>query len=283
VQRTDSALRLNVHFHVLALDGVYVREGEHGPLVFHALPTPTRAEVADIAARTAERIEQLLHAHGRSLDPQMEDAEPPELSSDEPGLAACYAAAARGVSVSGERAGQVPLRLVVSPQPTVAATGSDDSEPVAEVRGVNLHARQRVDGRDRRQLERLCRYITRPPVAQDRLEERPDGKLELALKSVWKDGTRAIILEPQDLVVRLIAAIPPPRFHLVRYFGVLSSHSSLRAEVVPHPPPDPSASRPPPAPGDQLELLGHADSAENAEAPRRKRWAWLLARVPGGS
>jgi len=236
VQRTDSALRLNVHFHVLALDGVYVREGEHGPLVFRALPTPTRAEVADIAARTAERIEQLLHAHGRSLDPQMEDAEPPELSSDEPGLAACYAAAARGVSVSGERTGQVPLRLVVSPQPTAAATGSDDSEPVAEVRGVNLHARQRVDGRDRRQLERLCRYITRPPVAQDRLEERPDGKLELALKSVWKDGTRAIILEPQDLVVRLIAAIPPPRFHLVRYFGVLSSHSSLRAEVVPHPP-----------------------------------------------
>jgi hypothetical protein len=71
----------------------------------------------------------------------------------------------------------------------------------------NLHARQRVDGRDRRQLERLCRYIPRPPVAQDRLEERPDGKLELALKSVWK--------ETQQSAARLLAKLglapqPPP-------------------------------------------------------------------------
>lgn len=71
--------------------------------------------------------------------------------------------------------------------------------------------------------------------------------LELELKSVWKDGTRAILLPPEDLVVRLIAAIPPPRFHMFRYFGVLSSHSRLRKEVVPTPPPDPEASRPPPA------------------------------------
>jgi hypothetical protein len=200
VQRTDSALRLNVHFHVLALDGVYVRDKSSGRIDFHALPTPTRAEVADVAARTAERIEQILRAHGRSLDPEMQDDEPPELCLDEPGLAAGYAAAARGVSVSGERAGQAVLRLVVLPQPTAAATGNDGAEPVAEVRGINLHARQRVDGRDRRQLERLCRYITRPPVAQERLEERPDGRLELALESVWKDGTRAILLGPQDFV-----------------------------------------------------------------------------------
>ena len=45
-QRTDSALRLNVHFHVLALDGAFVREEEGGPLVFLPLPTPTCDEVA---------------------------------------------------------------------------------------------------------------------------------------------------------------------------------------------------------------------------------------------
>jgi hypothetical protein len=49
-------------------------------------------------------------------------------------------------------------------------------EPVATVRGVNLYAKQRVDGRDRKQLERLCRYVTRPPVAEDRLERRADGR-----------------------------------------------------------------------------------------------------------
>ena len=210
VQRTDSALRLNVHFHVLALDGVYVRDSVTGPLVFHALGTPKRSDVADIAARTAERIEKILRARGRSLDPQMDDSGAPALCEEQPGLAACYAAAAQGIAISGDRAGRPPLRLLVSPQPKQSAPGNDDADhdPVAEVRGINLHARQCVDGRDRKRLERLCRYILRPPVAQDRLELRPDGHVELALKSVWKDGTRAIILTRQDLVLRLVAAIP---------------------------------------------------------------------------
>jgi len=81
-----------------------------------------------------------------------QDDEPPKLCSDEPGLAACYAAAARGVAASGDRAGQAPLRLLVSPAPAVSEI-YDENDPVAEVRGVNLHARQCVDGRDRRQLE----------------------------------------------------------------------------------------------------------------------------------
>jgi len=84
-----------------------------------------------------------------------------------------------------------------------------------------------------KQLERLCKYVTRPPVAQERLEERADGRLELTLKNVWKDGTRALIFEPHDLLTGLVAAVPPPKFHLLRYFGVLSSHSALRAEVFP--------------------------------------------------
>jgi len=148
------------------------------------------------------------------------------------------------------------------------------------VRGVNVHARQVVDGRDRRQLERLARYVTRPPIAQDRLSVRSDGTLELALKSIWKDGTRAIVFSPEDLVLRLVAAIPPPRFQLLRYFGVLSSHSRLRKEVVPRSPPDPRALRPPPAPGDQLELeLAGFGQTEEKKPPRRNRWAWLIAHV----
>ena len=54
VQRADSALRLNVHFHTLALDGVYVRD-EDGQLQFCALEPPT-----------AEEVEQ--PSHGRGLD-----------------------------------------------------------------------------------------------------------------------------------------------------------------------------------------------------------------------
>jgi len=119
------------------------------------------------------------------------------------------------------------------------------------------------------------RYITRPPIAQDRLERREDGRLELIFKKAWRDGTRALLLEPHDLIARLVAAVPPPRSHMLRYFGVLSSHSSRRALVVPKPPVDASADKPPPARGDQLELLGEKDDAPTG----RKRWAWLLAHV----
>ena len=40
--------------------------------------------------------------------------------------------------------------------PRGADTGPLADEPVAEVRGINVHAKQVVDGRDGRQLERLC-------------------------------------------------------------------------------------------------------------------------------
>jgi hypothetical protein len=66
-------------------------------------------------------------------------------------------------------------------------------------------------------IERLCRYLMRPPLSQERLEWHPDGRLELTLKNVWKDGTRALVLEPFDLLARLCSAIPPPWFNMVRY------------------------------------------------------------------
>jgi len=37
MQRTDGAMRLNVHAHVLALDGVYVREGPGGRARFSSV------------------------------------------------------------------------------------------------------------------------------------------------------------------------------------------------------------------------------------------------------
>jgi len=55
---------------------------------------------------------------------------------------------------------------------------------VAEVGGVNVHAQVAVDGRDRPRLERLCRYMARPAVCQERLTERPDGRLSYELKKV---------------------------------------------------------------------------------------------------
>ena len=118
----------------------------------------------------------------------------------------------------------------------------------------------------------------RAPIALDRLELRPDGCYEVTLKSPWRDGTRALLFEPHDLLARLVAAIPPPRFHMFRYFGVLSSHSKLRAEVVPTPPDSPTRYKAPPTSGDP-ELLEFAKDDEGQHPSGRKRWAWLLGHV----
>ncbi len=144
-----------------------------------------------------------------------------------------------------------------------------EGEPFADVMGFNVHAEVAVPARDRARLERLCRYLCRPPLAQERIEAHPSGKLRYTFKRAWKDGTVALLLEPLDLIARVCALIPPPRLHLVRYHGVLSSHAKARSKVVPKPDVESFASR-----VVQLELFGDNNDNPDSE-PRRKPWAWL--------
>ena len=56
--------------------------------------------------------------------------------------------------------------------------------------------------------------------------------------SVVSDGTSSVELAPLALIARLAALVPAPKRHLTGYFGVLSSHSSLRRQCVPAPVPE---------------------------------------------
>ena len=114
------------------------------------------------------------------------------------------------LSLLGEHRGQRTAKLVHPVRNVDSAT-----MPVAEVGGVNVHAAVAVDGRDRRQLERLCRYLARPPLSQERLQLYHDGRVRYSFKKAWKDGTHAVLLEPLDFISRLCALIPPPRFHML--------------------------------------------------------------------
>jgi hypothetical protein len=44
-------------------------------------------------------------------------------------------------------------------------------------------------------------------------------------------------MTPVELLARLAALVPPPRYPLVRYHGVLAPHSKWRGAVVPKAPP----------------------------------------------
>lgn len=269
VQRSDSSLRLNLHLHSLALDGVYVRDAT-GTLVFHALCAPTHEEVQQVAAWTHAGIERALQARGRSLDADAGDAH--GLTDEQPVLASCYAASAADVQLLGNAAGQRTLKLTQAVRAVRPAALA-----LAEVGGVNVHAEVVVDGRDRARLERVLRYMARPPLATERLELRSDGHVVYRFKKTWRDGTSAVVLSPEDFIARLCALVPPPRFHMTRYHGVLSSHAAVRAEIVPKKSP---ASLAAPV---QLPLFGKSDeplpAIEKTAEPSRHPWPWLLKRV----
>jgi hypothetical protein len=76
----------------------------------------------------------------------------------------------------------------------------------------------------------------RPPLATERLSLLPDGRLLYRLKRCWRDGTSHVIFEPGELVEKLAALVPPPRFNLVRYHGILAPSAAWRPLVVPEPP-----------------------------------------------
>lgn len=95
----------------------------------------------------------------------------------------------------------------------IVGVGPDDlpareGERCASVSGVSLHANVAVPARDRRRLERLCRYVARPPVATERLSRMEDGRLLYRLKHRWRDGTTHVVFEPQELVEKLAALVP---------------------------------------------------------------------------
>jgi hypothetical protein len=94
-----------------------------------------------------------------------------------------------------------------------------NKERCAEAGGFNVHANVCVPARDRRRLEKLCRYASRPPVATERLSRLADGRLVYRLKHRYRDGTTHMVYEPLEFLGRLAALIPPPRAHQLRYHG----------------------------------------------------------------
>ncbi len=63
IQRFGSALNLNLHFHMLFLDGVYVERSDGG-VRFLWVKAPTSIEITQLADRIARRVGRYLERHG---------------------------------------------------------------------------------------------------------------------------------------------------------------------------------------------------------------------------
>jgi Putative transposase len=62
----------------------------------------------------------------------------------------------------------------------------------------------------------LCRYITHPALANDRVKINAKGQVELKLKTPWRDGTTHHVMSPLEFMQRLAALVPrsqePPEY-----------------------------------------------------------------------
>jgi len=91
----------------------------------------------------------------------------------------------------GLRAGQKVLTLRGA-----VSRGSTARQPLcADIDGFSLHAAVRVEAHDRKRLEQLCRYITRPALSDERLQ--------------------LMVMSPLEFMQRLAALVPRPRLHLI--------------------------------------------------------------------
>ncbi len=126
-----------------------------------------------------------------------------------------------------------------------------------------------MPARNRAGLERLCRYLLRPPLAQERLRLRADGRIVVELRKAWRDGTTHVLFEPIELLEKLAALTPRPETHLLLYHGVLAPHAAWRRQVARFG----EFAREDPA--------AHAAQDRCGNQPRGRTWAALMGRAFG--
>ncbi len=163
----------------------------------------------------------------------------------------------------------------------VTTTPASTSKPFTVARdGFSLNAAVSCQAHQRTKLERLCRYVARPPLALERLSVTDDGKLHYALKRPYSNGTTHFLFDPQvsrslerdtNLLAKLAALVPRPRVNLTRYHGVFAPNSKLRARLVPGKPRKKRTHKP--------DLSNPPSLTTQPEPPDPTRQTWAQRRV----
>jgi len=231
VQRFGSALNLNVHFHLLQLEGLYEPRTTGRPKFRKGKP-PTNKDIESLVSKISKRVVRLLRRTGHlgELGPDETPVDP--LFEEDPTYASCMSASVKNRIALGERRGQ-RVRFIGS------GFGYEGEQPAlkgklcAMVNGFSLHAAVRIPRHRRDQLERLIRYTARSSVCMDRMSITETGDIIYELGSVWKNGITHVLLSPLELIEKLAALVPLPNMHSSRYWGVIAPNSKMRKEVIP--------------------------------------------------
>jgi hypothetical protein len=194
IQRFGSALNLNVHLHMLFLDGAYRLSNNR--LTFHRTRRPTCENLDSLLVTLSRRIVRALERRGLLI------ADPEHCCLDlEPGssLDHLQAASINYRIAIGPHAGRKALSLYSVPQ----LRETSNNPLLARASGFSLHAATICEAWQRSRLECLCRYITRPPIATKRLSVDGRGRVVYRYKHPFRDGSTHVVLEPLELMAHL--------------------------------------------------------------------------------
>ncbi len=157
IQRFGSALNLNIHFHMLFLDGVYLNGNADTPPRFHWVKAPTSNELSQLTHRMAERIGRFLERQGL-LERDTENSYLALEALDDDPLHRLLGHSITYRIAVGPNQGRKVFTLQTMP-----ARNPDDpsGDAPGKVSGFSLHAGVAAKAHQRDKLERLCRYVAR--------------------------------------------------------------------------------------------------------------------------
>jgi hypothetical protein len=214
IQRFGGAVNLNIHFHTLFMDGVFVTNSE-GKQRFVEL-TPTDEDIKKLTLTIHRRVNRAFEKKGYFDDDTIEVQG--EL------------ALVKSQSVANQVDNyKYPEKIgkYWNP-PFVEFEGSK----CFSVEGFSLHANTKIRKENRSGLQKLCRYICRGALSKERISLDENGMVVLKLKSSYTDGTTHLKFTPQAFIKRIISLIPKPRTNMVRYHGVFAPRHKKREEIT---------------------------------------------------
>lgn len=135
----------------------------------------------------------------------------------------------------------------------------------AEYRGFSVHAGVAIGAHDVDGRERLVRYVSRLPFAEQQGQVTRDGRVAFRLGHQKPTGETHVFLHPLSFLRRATSQIPPLGMNMVRYHGILAPAARRRSELVRASPP---------------QTCSSSADAGLVSAPNPS-WASLLKRVFG--
>lgn len=278
IQRFGGHVNLNVHFHMLHVQGAWEISNDESSVTFHSANNPTNEElllcIEKIASGTLRILKRmnLVEQDDSGIDVIANNNN--DYDGNDP-LASIQAASTQNKIALGIRKGQNVRRLIEQlEEEYLEGEPKLTGDMAVSFMGFSLHAAVSAWSTNKARLEQLVRYTARPAVSEERLSEASNGDIHYKLKTPWSDGTTGVVFSPLEFLEKLSALVPPPRIHLTRFHGILAPHSKFRHLVVPQ-----IVEEKVEEDTNLEKSLEVQESEDNGAKQKRISWAKLLSRV----